>query len=76
MGIDTSVVAILITLIIAVIGVSFGYGILTNRVSSHQRDIEKLQKSYDLIDAKLDLVISKIVTIETVLRIQAQNRES
>ncbi len=66
--IDTSVVAILITLLIAVIGVSFGYGLLTDKVKNHQIAIEKLENSYKDIDEKLDLIANRLTSIESALR--------
>ena len=65
---DIAVVALLITVVIALLGVAFGYGILTNKVNTHSQDIERLETSYKGIDSKLDTICNKVASIETTLK--------
>lgn len=60
--------AVLVTIIIALLGVVFGYGMLTNRVNTHGKDIEKLETAYKSIDSKLDTICNKVASIETELK--------
>ena len=63
MILDSGIIAIFITLLISIVGVSFGYGILTSKVSSNRLEIEAIKKRYDIIDRKLDevrLMVSRI----------------
>ncbi len=68
MVIDTATVAVLITILLALLGVVFGYGVLTNKVNVHAKDIEKLELSYKNIDSKLDVICNKVASIETSLK--------
>ena len=68
MSIDISMVAVLVTILLALLGVVFGYGILTNKVNVHARDIEKLEASYRTIDTKLDIICDKVAGIEATLK--------
>jgi len=68
MTIDISMIAILVTILLALLGVVFGYGVLTNKVNVHAKDIEKLENSYKNIDAKLDIICNKVASIETVIQ--------
>ena len=67
MTLDISLVAILVTILLALLGVVFGYGVLTNKVNVHTKDIEKLELSYKNIDNKLDIICNKVASIETTL---------
>ena len=68
MTFDISLVAVLVAILLALLGVVFGYGILTNKVSNHSKDIEKLETSYKSIDSKLDVICNKVASIETSLK--------
>ena len=65
---DIAVVALLVTIIIALLGVAFGYGILTNRVNGHSKDLEKLELTYKTIDNKLDTICNKVASLEAILK--------
>lgn len=65
---DVSVIAILITVLLALMAFAFGYGILTNKVNGHDKEIIELKQSYKTIDAKLDDICNKVGRIETVLK--------
>ena len=67
MTLDISIVAVLVTILLALLGVVFGYGILTNKVNTHSKDIEKLETAYKNIDNKLDIICNKVASIETTL---------
>jgi len=73
-NLDTSLAAILITILLAIIGFAFGYGILTNKVSTQAREIKEMKDSYKLIDAKLDTIANKLSAVETVLRMNDKSR--
>lgn len=60
--------AVTVTILLALLGVVFGYGILTNKVNVHAKDIEKLETAYKNIDVKLDLICNKVASIETSLK--------
>ncbi len=68
MVVDISMIAVLITILLALLGVVFGYGVLTNKVNVHGRDIEKLELSFKSIDGKLDIICNKVASIETSLK--------
>ncbi len=68
MNFDISTIAILVTILLALFGVVFGYGMLTNRVNTHSKDIDKLETSYRSIDSKLDSICNKVASIETELK--------
>lgn len=68
MTIDVTMVAIMVTILLALLGVVFGYGILTNKVNNHEKDITKLEDSYKNIDYKLDTICNKVASIETELK--------
>lgn len=67
MVIDGGIIAVLVSLILAVIAVSFGYGVLTNKVTSARYDIQEMKKKYDDIDNKLDALCISLNKIETKL---------
>ena len=67
MTLDISMVAVLVTILLALLGVVFGYGVLTNKVNVHTKDIEKLETAYKNIDSKLDIICNKVASIETTL---------
>jgi len=67
MIIDGGIIAVFVSLILAVVGISFGYGILTNKVSSARYDIQEIKKKYDDIDGKLDDLCILVKKIETLL---------
>ncbi len=67
MIIDTPLAALLITILIALIGSAVGYGVLVNKVADHGKSIERLQKTYDTIDQKLDEICEKVASILATL---------
>ena len=67
MTLDVSLVAILVTILLALLGVVFGYGVLTNKVNVHAKDIEKLELSYKNIDTKLDAICNDVAVIKSTL---------
>jgi len=71
---DGSTVAILITILLALLGVVFGYGVLTNKVNNHGKDIEKLETSYKNIDSKLDAICNDVAAIKSTLRERGTNQ--
>lgn len=68
MNLDISSIALLITILLALLGVVFGYGMLTNKVNNHGKDIDKLETAYKSIDSKLDTICNKVASIETELK--------
>ena len=68
MTLDISMVAVLVTILLALLGVVFGYGVLTNKVNVHTKDIDKLETAYKSIDSKLDIICNKVASIETTLK--------
>jgi len=65
MIIDPGIVAIFVTILLSVVATSFGYGILTNRVSSNSSEIEEMKLRDKDITKKLDdlrLLVQSIAT--------------
>jgi len=76
MTIDTSLLIILVTILVALFGVAFGYGILTQKVRSNRLDIQEEKKNYKAIDNKLDDLSERTSRVEAVLNIIARNGKS
>ena len=68
MQIDAALVGVLVTVLLAILGITFGYGVLTNKVSNNRKDIndiwdwlqnyQKENKSdHNQINSKLDNII-------------------
>ena len=73
---DIAVITLLVTILIALLGVAFGYGILTNKVNGHSKDIERLDATYKTIDTKLDTICNKVAGIEATLAEQKRERKT
>lgn len=61
--VDTSMLAILVTVLISLVAFAFGYGILTNKVKNDRYDIEELKSCYKQIDEKLDKISTDVARI-------------
>ena len=76
MTIDTALLAVFISIIITLVGVAFGYGMLTQKVKSTRSDLERectarrisedeLKRVYEKIDNKLDDICDRSTALET-----------
>ena len=66
MTLDTGLAAVLITILLSIIGFAFGYGMLSQKVNAHSLAIKELESSAKLIDAKLDIIITRTAVIEAL----------
>ena len=46
MLVDNALIGVLVTVLVALLGLSYGYGVLTNKVKSNRHDIEKQDKEH------------------------------
>jgi len=67
MAIDSGIVAIFITIILSTVATSFGYGILTNKVSGHTSDIKEMKSEDKIIGKNLDDLRMLVQRIESKL---------
>ena len=66
MTLDVGLVAILVTVILTIIALSFGYGILTQKVTDHSKRQDELDKQFKTIDDKLDKVCGSVQALEAI----------
>jgi len=70
MVIETGIAAIFITVLLSIIAISFGYGMLTNKVSSNSSEIKEMKMQDKVIEKKLDDLRMLVQTIVTKLNKQ------
>lgn len=61
------VITAIVTAILALIGLAYGYGYLNARVKSNEKRATKIEECYATVDSKLDIISDKITRIETVI---------
>jgi membrane protein insertase Oxa1/YidC/SpoIIIJ len=68
MTLDVGLIAILITVLLAIIGAAFAYGALTNKVARNTADIKEIWGKYDEIDKKLDDLCLEVRSLSALLK--------
>ncbi len=67
MQIDAAIIGVVVTVLLALLGLAYGYGSLTNKVKGDRYDIEEIKKSFRdyQVDNKADhaLITTKLDTI-------------
>ena len=67
MELSSGLIAILVTVLLALVGFAFGYGILTAKQRADRFDIEELKTCYRQIDSKMDDIRNTVTRIDTRL---------
>ena len=63
----SGVIAVIVTIILAIIGFAVSYGSLSARLISAQDEIENIRVEYCTINEKLDDIRSRLSVVETRL---------
>ena len=67
MVVDMGTIAVLVTLLLSIVATAFGYGMLTNKVSSNSSQIKDMKQQDKEIQDKLDALRLLVQRIESKL---------